>query len=90
MPSSPTVTSQSHTSDEPHRPRSLAGRIGSLTVVAAIVLIVAHLVVRAWLVATGNFYWDDLILIGRASTVPIWSWDYLGPVSYTHLRAHET
>lgn len=78
MPSSPTVTSQSPTSDEPHRHRPLTGRIGSLTVVTAIVLIVAHLVVRAWLVATGNFYWDDLILIGRASTLPLWSWDYLG------------
>ncbi|MGC5249090.1 hypothetical protein ACPXB3_19435 [Gordonia sp. DT219] len=30
------------------------------------------------MVATGNFYWDDLILIGRASTMPILSWDYLG------------
>lgn len=78
MPSSPTVTSQSPTSDEPHPRGALAGRIGSLTVVTAIVLIVAHLVVRAWLVATGNFYWDDLVLIGRASTVPVWSWEYLG------------
>ncbi|GAB34418.1 hypothetical protein GOOTI_108_00100 [Gordonia otitidis NBRC 100426] len=42
------------------------------------VLIVAHLVIRAWLVATGNFYWDDLVLIGRASTQSVWSWDYLG------------
>ncbi|GAC68216.1 hypothetical protein GS4_14_00460 [Gordonia soli NBRC 108243] len=43
-----------------------------------IVLIVAQLVVRGWLVATGGFYWDDLIFIGRASTHPILSWEYLG------------
>lgn len=44
----------------------------------AIALIVAQLVVRGWLAFTGNFYWDDLILIGRASSQPILSWDYLG------------
>lgn len=41
-------------------------------------MIVAQLVVRGWLAATGNFYWDDLVLIGRASSNPILSWDYLG------------
>ncbi|MFT4125715.1 MAG: hypothetical protein QM662_05740 [Gordonia sp. (in: high G+C Gram-positive bacteria)] len=45
---------------------------------AAVVLIVAQLVIRSWLAATGGFYWDDLILIGRASSLPIGSWDYLG------------
>lgn len=49
-----------------------------MIVPAAITLIVAQLILRGWLVATGNFYWDDLILIGRASTMPILSWDYLG------------
>ncbi|MET9200256.1 hypothetical protein [Gordonia sp. NPDC003585] len=44
----------------------------------AAALIIAALVVRGALVATGSFYWDDLILIGRASTMPILSWDYLG------------
>ncbi|MBD1321316.1 hypothetical protein [Gordonia hankookensis] len=44
----------------------------------AIALILIQLVVRGWLAATGNFYWDDLVLIGRASTLPILSWDYLG------------
>ncbi|MGV9710852.1 hypothetical protein ACWDTI_09330 [Gordonia sp. NPDC003424] len=44
----------------------------------AIALIVAQLVLRGWLAAGGNFYWDDLILIGRASSHPILSWDYLG------------
>ncbi|MEE4024210.1 hypothetical protein V1Y59_14085 [Gordonia sp. PKS22-38] len=45
---------------------------------AAITLIVAQLAIRAWLAGTGNFYWDDLVLIGRASSNPILSWDYLG------------
>ncbi|MYR06508.1 hypothetical protein GTV32_09395 [Gordonia sp. SID5947] len=44
----------------------------------AIALILIQLLVRGWLAATGNFYWDDLVLIGRASTMPILSWDYLG------------
>ena len=47
--------------------RSEAIRSQTVTL-AAIVLTVAALVVRGWLVATGNFYWDDLILIGRASS----------------------
>lgn len=44
----------------------------------ALALIVTQLVVRGWLALTGNFYWDDLVLIGRASSHPILSWDYLG------------
>lgn len=50
----------------------------STVVVLAVTLITAQLVIRGWLVATGNFYWDDLILIGRASSMPIGSWEYLG------------
>lgn len=57
--------------------RSEAIRSQTVTL-AAIVLTVAALVVRGWLVATGNFYWDDLILIGRASSSSILSWDFLG------------
>ncbi|WP_440712030.1 hypothetical protein [Gordonia sp. FQ] len=49
-------------------------RIGIIATVA----IVAQAVVRGILVARGNFYWDDLILIGKASAHPILSWDYLG------------
>mgnify|MGYP001763585622 FL=1 len=49
----------------------------STVVVLAVTLITAQLVIRGWLVATGNFYWDDLILIGRASSMPIGSWEYL-------------
>ncbi|WP_026918775.1 hypothetical protein [Gordonia shandongensis] len=44
----------------------------------ALALIAAQLVVRGVLVATGDFYWDDLILIGQASSQPILSWDFLG------------
>ncbi|MBB4137784.1 hypothetical protein [Gordonia humi] len=55
-----------------------------ITAVAA-VLLVAQLVVRAWLVARGNFYWDDLILVSRASSYPILSWDYLGHSHDGHL-----
>ncbi|WP_240498360.1 hypothetical protein [Williamsia sp. 1135] len=43
----------------------------------ALGLIVIQLAVRTWLVARGNFYWDDLILIGRASEESIFSWDFL-------------
>ncbi|MFT4043926.1 MAG: hypothetical protein QM673_12265 [Gordonia sp. (in: high G+C Gram-positive bacteria)] len=53
-------------------------RFTTAVVWAPIVAIAVQLVIRVWLVATGNFYWDDLILIGRASTHPIMSWDYLG------------
>ncbi|MGW5521132.1 hypothetical protein [Gordonia sp. NPDC003950] len=55
-----------------------AARLAALVMPAAFTLIIAQLVVRGWLVATGNFYWDDLILIGRASTMPILSWEFLG------------
>ena len=43
----------------------------------ALALIAIQTVIRIWLVARGYFYWDDLILIGRASTESIWSWSYL-------------
>jgi len=41
------------------------------------VLIALHLVVRAVLAFGGYFYWDDLILVGRAGTQPLLSWEYL-------------
>ncbi|QKT09035.1 hypothetical protein HUN08_03800 [Gordonia sp. X0973] len=40
-------------------------------------LVAVYVVVRIVLAATGGFYWDDLILIGRASTHNVLSWDYL-------------
>ncbi|MFT3661456.1 MAG: hypothetical protein QM809_08665 [Gordonia sp. (in: high G+C Gram-positive bacteria)] len=48
----------------------------SVAVVGA-VLICVQLLVRGWLVARGSFYWDDLVLIGRASETSIFGWDYL-------------
>ena len=44
---------------------------------AAIGLIVLHLVARAVLAFGGYFYWDDLILVGRAGTRPLLSTAYL-------------
>ncbi|MFT3715974.1 MAG: hypothetical protein QM774_08510 [Gordonia sp. (in: high G+C Gram-positive bacteria)] len=58
--------------------RTQPGRRFSGVAVAATVLIVAQIVVRAWAASRGGFYWDDLILIGRAGDHPILSWDYLG------------
>lgn len=44
---------------------------------AALGLIVAQLAVRAVVAFGGYFYWDDLILIGRAGTHPLLSPSYL-------------
>ena len=43
----------------------------------AIVLIAVQLVIRAILAFKGYFYWDDLILVGRAGTQGLFSPDYL-------------
>ncbi|MEZ0362895.1 hypothetical protein ACAG26_04230 [Mycobacterium sp. pUA109] len=43
----------------------------------AAVLIIAQLVVRAVLAFDGYFYWDDLILVGRAGTQDLLSSSYL-------------
>ncbi|AQT81945.1 hypothetical protein B1R94_25860 [Mycolicibacterium litorale] len=45
--------------------------------VAAVVLIAIQLVVRAVLAFGGYFYWDDLILVGRAGTQSLLSPSYL-------------
>ncbi|MFB1294508.1 hypothetical protein ACAG24_003270 [Mycobacterium sp. pW049] len=44
---------------------------------AAVALIVLHLVLRAVLAFGGYFYWDDLILVGRAGTQSLLSAQYL-------------
>lgn len=44
---------------------------------AAAALIVLQLAVRAALAFGGYFYWDDLILVGRAGTHPLLSVEYL-------------
>lgn len=45
--------------------------------VLAAALIAAQLIVRSVVLASGNFYWDDLILIGRGTTFPLLSADLL-------------
>lgn len=44
---------------------------------AAGALIIGQLAVRAVLAFSGYFYWDDLIIVGRAGTLPLLSADYL-------------
>ncbi|WP_406273444.1 hypothetical protein [Nocardia sp. NBC_00881] len=46
-------------------------------VVAAGCLIVLQLAIRWWVADSGYFYWDDLILVGRAARYPLWSTDLL-------------
>ncbi|WP_018178440.1 hypothetical protein [Jongsikchunia kroppenstedtii] len=52
----------------------------NLAAVAVIATVVA-LGVRVEVLASGGFYWDDLILFGRAGTHSLWSWDLL---AYDH------
>ncbi|MFE9322847.1 hypothetical protein ACIHDR_22595 [Nocardia sp. NPDC052278] len=40
-------------------------------------LVVVQLVVRGWVAGSGFFYWDDLILVGRAGSYSLWSADLL-------------
>ncbi|WP_198957237.1 hypothetical protein [Mycobacterium lehmannii] len=51
--------------------------LGNWVARTAIVLIVVQLAIRAVLAFGGYFYWDDLILIGRAGTQPLLSPAYL-------------
>ncbi|WP_454197619.1 hypothetical protein [Nocardia sp. Marseille-Q1738] len=46
-------------------------------VVAAGCLLVVQLAIRGWVADSGFFYWDDLILVGRAARFPLWSADLL-------------
>ncbi len=45
--------------------------------VAAVGLIAAQLAVRGWVAGRGYFYWDDLILAGRAGRLPLLSAKFL-------------
>jgi len=45
--------------------------------VVAVALIVVQLAVRGWVAGRGYFYWDDLILAGRAGRYPLLSTDLL-------------
>lgn len=44
---------------------------------AAAALIVAQLVLRGWVAASGFFYWDDFILLGEVGRHPLWSAELL-------------
>ncbi|WP_425300651.1 hypothetical protein [Nocardia wallacei] len=46
-------------------------RVPPIAVAAALIL--AQLGVRGWVAGSGFFYWDDLILVGRAGTEPLLS-----------------
>lgn len=56
-----------------------------LVAAVACALIAAQLTLRGVLAWTGEFYWDDLILIGRAGTYPLLSADLLGHDHDGHL-----
>ncbi|MBF6184528.1 MULTISPECIES: hypothetical protein [Nocardia] len=43
----------------------------------ALALILAQLALRGWIAARGYFYWDDLILVGRAGRYDLFSADLL-------------
>ena len=43
----------------------------------AAVLVAAQLVIRTWVAARGNFYWDDVVLVSRAGTMPLLSSKFL-------------
>lgn len=51
--------------------------LGSWVARTAVALIVVQLAIRAVLAFSGYFYWDDLILIGRAGTQSLFSPAYL-------------
>ncbi|MFD6401388.1 hypothetical protein [Nocardia sp. NPDC060249] len=75
MTSVPLLDSPPHSRD-PSRPvpRRMAGRTVLLVAAA---LIVAQLVLRGWVAASGFFYWDDFLLIGRVSSQPVLSTELL-------------
>ncbi|PXW31434.1 UNVERIFIED_CONTAM: hypothetical protein DES50_105201 [Williamsia faeni] len=60
----------------PAPPAGVASR-GRTALWIAAALILLQLVVRTALVTGANFYWDDLVLIGRASELSTFSWEYL-------------
>lgn len=56
---------------------ALRNRARSVLLVA-LALVAGQVGLRAVLAARGEFYWDDLILVGRAGTHPLLSWEILG------------
>ncbi|MFD6893369.1 hypothetical protein ACFWB0_02305 [Rhodococcus sp. NPDC060086] len=63
-------------------PASSGSRLGGRTVLfVALALITVQVAIRGVLAFRGEFYWDDLILIGRAGTYPLLSPELL---NYDH------
>ncbi len=50
---------------------------GRAVLLVAAALIAAQLILRGWVAASGFFYWDDFLLIGRVSSQPVLSSDLL-------------
>lgn len=61
----------------PETPIPARNALRSRVAQVALALIALQLVVRAVLAFGGYFYWDDLILVGRAGTQHLWSPGYL-------------
>ncbi|MFC4374413.1 hypothetical protein ACFO5K_09880 [Nocardia halotolerans] len=75
MTSAPLLESPPHAEMSPRSNRWPPTGWAVLLVAAA--LIVAQLVLRGWVAASGFFYWDDFILIGQAGNHPLWSAELL-------------
>ncbi|MFE1595312.1 hypothetical protein [Nocardia sp. NPDC058705] len=75
MTSVPLLDSPPHSRDPS---RAVSWRMsGRAALVVAAVLIVAQLGLRGWIAASGFFYWDDFLLIGRVSSQPLFSTELL-------------
>src|SRR5664280_808544 len=62
------------------QPRVSAGKVSPAAqrvLGVAGLLVVLQLVLRTWVAARGNFYWDDLILTGRSGSMPLLSTEFL-------------
>ncbi|MBF6545001.1 hypothetical protein IU424_18310 [Nocardia brasiliensis] len=64
------------------RPDGLVARVGRARRVPPVLLVAGglialQLVLRSWVAASGYFYWDDLILVGRAGRYPLLSTELL-------------
>ncbi|WP_243655129.1 hypothetical protein [Nocardia alba] len=77
MTSVPLLDSPPHSRDPSGptpTPTPISGRVVLLIAAA---LIAAQLVLRGWVAASGFFYWDDFLLIGRVSSQPVLSTELL-------------
>jgi len=72
------------TVDRPRGPLPATRRHATVLAVAS-ALVVIQVVVRAVIAFGGEFYWDDLILLGRAGTHPVWSPELLAHDHDGHL-----